>query len=151
MARNSITVRIQADGVNEVLRAFRELPENAQDELRDEARKLAELLARKIRADGSTDEAPQSPIVASTVNVVDGRFLPTIEVGGTRRIGRRHVPAYRLLFGSVFGSNAYQQFHRPHNGQVGYWVYPTVERNGTEIVKAWNQAAENIARKFTED
>jgi len=150
MPKKSITVRVSAPGINDVLRSFRELPDNAQDELRSEAQKLAETLAQKIRADGKTDAAPQSPIVASTVNVVEGKLLPTIEVGGEKRIGRRRVPAYRLLFGSVFGSNAYQQFHRPHNGQAGYWVYPTVERNGAEIVKAWNRAAENIAEKFAE-
>lgn len=150
MAKQYISVRVSAPGINDVLRKFREMPDNARDELRSEAQKLAEKLASDIRNDGRADAAPQSAIVSSTVNVVEGGLLPTIEVGGQQRIGRRGTPAYKLLFGSVFGSDAYRQFHRHHNGRDGYWVFPTVDRNGAEIVKAWNQAAENVAQKFAE-
>jgi hypothetical protein len=150
MAKKFLSVNIKVDGIQEVLRALDKLPIHVQEGIEDESKKLAQLLAGKIRADGMSDAAPQSPLVARTVQAKKG-VTPTITIGGDQRLGRNKKPAYKLLFGSVFGSNAYEQFHRPHNGQVGYWIYPTIDREAGEIARAWNQVADDAIQKFRDE
>lgn len=147
MAKQSLTIRVSIEGVREVLRAMDALPKDVNDGLREESKKLAEELATRVRADGMADAAPQSPDVARTTKAVRDR-VPVIQVGGTQRVGRRRAPAYKLLFGSVFGSNSYRQFHRPHAGTEGYWIFPTIERNQARIAAAWNKVADDAVRKW---
>ena len=149
MAKQAITVAVQIDGLRTTLRAFRELPKDASARLREESLKLAETLAAKAKIDGIADAAPQSPLVATTVKAVRDR-VPVIQAGGSKRLGRNRAPAWKLLFGSMFGSNAYRQFHRPHAGQDAYWFFPVVERNAAEIGRAWNKVAGEIARDFSQ-
>lgn len=149
MAKTSVTVKVTISGLRETLRAFQELPADASKRLREESLKLAEELAVKARAEGMADAAPQSPLVAATVKAVRDR-VPAIQAGGTKRLGRNRAPAYKLLFGSLFGSNFYRQFHRPHGGQDAYWFFPVVERNAGTISAAWNRAADEIVRDFSE-
>ncbi|MFD4196619.1 hypothetical protein [Amycolatopsis thermoflava] len=144
----AITVRVQIDGVRDALQAFRELPKDANDRLRDESMKLATRLAERVKADGMADAAPQSPLVATTVKARRDR-VPVIEAGGTKRLGSRRAPAYKLLFGSLFGSNAYRQFHRPHGGRDAYWFFPIVEEAAPEISATWNRVADEIVRDFS--
>lgn len=149
MAKTGLVVKVSIEGLRETLRAFQELPPDATKRLREESLKLAEKLAVKARAEGMADAAPQSPLVATTVKAVRDR-VPAIQAGGTKRLGRNRAPAYKLLFGSLFGSNAYRQFHRPHAGQAAYWFFPVVEHDAGEISRAWNRAADAIVRDFSE-
>lgn len=149
MAKTSVTFKVQIDGLRETLRAFQELPKDASKRLRDESLKLAEKLAVKARAAGMADAAPQSKLVATTVKAVRDR-VPAVQAGGTKRLGRNGAPAFTLLFGSEFGSDDYRQFHRAHRGRDGAWFFPTVERSGREISQAWNRAADEIVRDFSE-
>lgn len=150
MAKTGITVRFRVEGLQETLKAFRELPKNASDELRDAAQQLSEFIALKVRQSGMSDAAPQSRLVATTVKAKRDR-VPVVEAGGTTPLGRRGKPAYKLLFGSIFGSDVYTQFGRPHAGTAGYWFFPVIEENQAEISKAWTDAADAVVRKFSEE
>lgn len=145
--RKSFTVSVQIDGMHETLRAFRDLPKEASEELRKASLDLAESLATSIRVAAGSDRAPQALIVAQTLKVKRDR-VPVLEVGGTKRIGRNRVPANRLMFGAEFGSNRHKQFHKRHTGSTGSWFFGTVEREQAEIGKAWNEAADTIIRDF---
>ncbi|MBN6037479.1 hypothetical protein [Amycolatopsis sp. 195334CR] len=149
MAKDSLTIRVNVDGLRPTLRALAKLPKDASNELRDASLRLSQVLAARAKADGMGDPAPQSPLVASTVKAQRDR-VPVISAGGTRRLGRNKAPAYKLLFGSVFGSNSYAQFHRPHGGNSAYWFFPVVEESAAEISAAWNRAADAVIRKFSE-
>lgn len=147
MAKSSITVKLNLYGGWETLRAFRALPKEANNELRDKSQELSKLLADRARADGMSDEAPQSRLVASTVKAVRDR-TPAVQAGGTRRLGRRKVPAYKLLFGSMFGSDEYTQFGRPHGGSDAYWFFPVVEQQSDDISRAWLDVADEILERY---
>ncbi|MGA6164310.1 hypothetical protein [Amycolatopsis magusensis] len=149
MATTSLTVRLHIEGARETLRVLATLPKDASKELREASLELSKSLAVKVKADGMGDAAPQSPLVASTVRAERDR-VPVISVGGTRRLGRNKKPAYKLLFGSVFGANEYPQFHRPHGGTQAYWFFPVVEESAPEQSAAWNKAADNVIRRFSE-
>lgn len=149
MAKTSFTMKFQIEGLRETLKAFSDLPKDASTELRDASLKLSRLLATKVAAEGKADGAPQSALVADTVKATRDR-VPAITAGGTRKLGRNKAPAYTLLFGSVFGSNTYRQFGRPHRGRDAYWFFDVVERDAEDIARAWNEAADAIVRKFSE-
>lgn len=144
-----LVVSVQIDGVRETLNAFRDLPKEASNELRDAAQGLAETMLVKVKAAAAADRSPQARLVAGTAKVKRDR-VPVLEVGGTKRLGRNREPAYEILFGAEFGSNRYKQFHKRHTGRAGSWFFPIVERESAEIGRQWNAAADRIIRKFGE-
>lgn len=160
MAPNrALTVNLAIDGVRETLAAFRSLPKDANDQLRERSRKLAEIVAERAKAAGQA-EGKQAALVARTVKARRDR-VPVVQAGGTRRLGRHRAPAFGLLFASEFGMDqrsgwyANQRYRRstgmqyePHTGQEGLWFFPTVEAAQPMINREWNAAADEILRAF---
>jgi hypothetical protein len=95
-SNGSLTVRIRIEDVRETIAAFRHLPDDANDELRDASEDLAKGLAEKVRAAGMA-LGPQDAIVARSVRARRDR-VPTIQAGGGGKAGR-------LVYGSEFGMN----------------------------------------------
>lgn len=141
----ALNVNLQITGVRETLAAFRKLPKDASAELRERSLKLSELLANRASTAGKSSDA-QSAAVTATVKARKDR-VPSVQVGGSSRITSSRVPAWKILFGSEFGSSLPQ--FRPHRGKAGYWFFPTVDATRGQIDREWNQAADEIVRKFT--
>lgn len=150
MGKTGLTIKVQIDGVHETLRAFRDLPKDATDRLRERSAELASTLALDVKADARSAPSPQAALVAQTVRVRRDR-VPALVAGGTKRLGVNRVPAYKLLFGSEFGSDHYDQFRLRHQGQEGSWFFPVVEREAAAIAAAWTAAADDIIRDFEGD
>jgi hypothetical protein len=149
MARSrALVVTVRIEGVRETLAAYRRLPKEASKALRNRSTELTETLAGRARAAAMSDQAPQSPLLAKTVRARRDR-VPSIVAGGFAKVGRRKVPAWKVLFGSEFGSDAYKQFGRRHSGRKGHWFFPTAERNADDVIAAWRRAADDIARSFS--
>lgn len=157
--KQALTVNLAIDGVRETLAAFRSLPKDANDQLRERSRKLAEIVAERAKAAGQA-EGKQAALVARTVKARRDR-VPVVQAGGTRRLGRHRAPAFGLLFASEFGMDqrsgwyANQRYRRstgmqyePHTGQEGLWFFPTVEAAQPMINREWNAAADEILRAF---
>lgn len=157
--KQSLTINVRIDGVRETLAAFRQLPKDANAALRERSQELSELLAGRIRAAGEA-EGEQAALLAGTVKARRDR-VPVVQVGGTRRLGNPAAPAYRLLFPSEFGMNQRSGWYgkprydmsigtqyKPHSGQDGYWIFPTVRASEDEIGDAWNRAADDIIDAF---
>lgn len=144
--KTGLTVQVNVSGVREVLAALQKLPKDAQKEIRDRSLVLANKLAGSAIAAGR-GEGSQAALVASTVKARRDR-VPVIEAGGTTRLGRNRAPAFKLLFGSEFGSNYYRQFGKPHLGSGSYWFLDTVEREQATIMQEWSGAADEVIRKF---
>ena len=144
-----LTVRI--DGAQATLKAFRDLPKEASDALRDAAGDLSESMATWVRQSGQA-EGRQASLLTGTVKARRDR-LPYMVVGGTKRVGHQwpgagRAPAYALLFGSEFGSSRGHGF-LPHRGKAGYWVFPTIEAHEGDIARRWQAAADEVVDRFT--
>ena len=146
MASKGLVVTVQVDGARETLAAFRALPKDANNELRDASLKLATVLAGRAQTSARA-EGRQGRILAPTVKARRDR-LPVIEAGGTKRIGRNRKPAWKLLFGSEFGSNRLRQF-KPHLGSGSYWFFRTIEDNQAYTDQEWRRAADAVIRAFS--
>lgn len=139
-----ITVRLKIDGARQTLAAFRRLPKEASKELRDANQTISEDLRDKIRAAAEASDK-QSALMAPTIKSRRDQ-VPSIEAGGTRKVGRHRVPAFKIVYGSNFGATYLKQF-RKHNGGAGsedYWFFSTVEANESRLVREWTQAADRI-------
>lgn len=157
--KQTLTINVHIAGVRETLAAFRELPKEANDQLRERSQRLAERIANRVRAAGEAEGA-QAALVADTVKARRDR-VPVIQVGGTRKLGRHRAPAYALLFASEFGMNQRtgwygwpkyrqslgMQYHE-HTGRDGLWIFPTVEASEGEIGREWRAAADEIVAAF---
>lgn len=147
--KTSLGANVRVEGADETIRKFKQLSKDAKNEIKERTKKLAETLAGKARSAGMSDFAPQSKLVAPTVRAVKGTS-PSIVVGGSKKVGKRGTPAYKVLFGSEFGSNTYTQFGRPHSGREGNWFFPVVEDNKRDVVKAWDDIVDEVADEFTQ-
>lgn len=145
-SKTALTVSIRIDGARETLAAFRRLPKEASDSLRQRSMELAQVLVTRVAA-GARADSPQSALMAPTVKVARDR-VPAITAGGSTRVGRNLVPAYKIIFGSEFGSTTLRQY-RPHLGRGSYWLWKTVQQNETEIGAAWDRVAQDIVRSFS--
>jgi len=123
------TPAIEVDGLLETLRAFqgleRDMRRVANGELRDAARTCANGLAVDLRS-AAGGGPPVAPRVAGSIAVRSDR-LPTVAIGGSRRVGRRGAPAAKLLWGSEHGpAGAINHFAVAANS-AGYWIAPTTK------------------------
>lgn len=144
--QRTLTITVSTPGLRGTLAAFQRLPKSASDALRDQSLELARTLAVKVAAAGRAD-SPQSALMAPTVVARRDR-VPVIVAGGTRRVGSRRKPAYKILFGSEFGSTHLPQF-RPHLGRGSYWFFETVYDSQPQIMAAWNAAADTIVSDWS--
>lgn len=147
--KTSLTMNLRIDGARETLRAFRDLPKEANDELRDRAQALAQTLAGKVQQAARADQAPQAALLAPTVKARRDR-VPVIVAGGAKRVGSRGRPAWALLFGAEFGSNRHRQFRKQHTGKDGSWLFPVADQHQELIDREWNAAADEITAKWAQ-
>lgn len=145
MAKNSLTITIRIDGLQQILTALKDVPKDAQLELRAAALELSQELAAAAKASGMAEGA-QAALVATTVKAAKDR-VPVVTAGGTKKLGSNKKPAYKLLFGSEFGATYLEQY-KPHIGRDSYWFFKTIEENQVEISTRWLEAANEVIRKF---
>lgn len=145
MAQEQLRLRIRIEGAREVLAGFRGLGREASAELRTKTLELSETLAGRVRAAASA-QGRQAALMGPTVKARKDR-VPSIQAGGSKRVGSNRKPAHKLLFGSEFGANELKQY-LPHVGRGSYWFYITVERNEAEIAATWKELADDVATRF---
>lgn len=146
--KKGLVVTLRIEGARETLRAFKSLPKEADAALRDASQRIAQTLAGRIKT-AARSEGRQAALLASTVKARRDR-LPAVVAGGVKRVGRNRKPAYKLLFGSEFGSNRLKQF-KPHLGRGSYWFFRTVEDGQSDLSRQWSKAADEVARAFVRD
>lgn len=149
--RAPLVVNVKIDGLRETLRAFRDLPKDASDELRDEAGKIAADMAGWI-SHAATADSRQSALVAGTVKVRRDR-VPVVEIGGAARVGtgsgKQKGRAYQILFGANFGARSFPQFRSWAGVGQDYFVFTQIEAHEREIEDRYLDAADRIIAKWS--
>lgn len=141
--KRTITVTVRITNLRETLRKFKDLPKDADKDMRAASLSIAGVLAVDIR--NAARANAQSALMVPTVKAQRDR-VPTVVAGRERRVGRNRVPAYKVLFGAEFGSHRLAQF-RPFNGD-GYFFFPTVDEKRDYIDREYNEAADEVLRKW---
>lgn len=161
MAKTSLTLKIKLDGAREILAAFRQLPKDASASLRTRTLELSKVLADRA-AQAARSDSRQSALLAGTVKATRDR-VPSVQVGGARRVGRNRAPAWGILFGSEFGMNSRSGWYaaprydsspgdqyRENRGRQGYWFFPIVDEHSDDISRAWRRVVDDVIRQFGE-
>jgi hypothetical protein len=154
-AKDSIGVSIKFEGVNETLKAFKQLDKGASEAAKVEATKIAEYLAARIRAKAPTDRRYQN----LAVSVRAGRDrVPVIRIGGRAnpKVSGGGGPR-ELIIGMEFGAdqagpNGWRFPPRTPKlgaGNAGYWIYPTARANQDVIIKMWFDAMDKIIAEWS--
>jgi len=150
MGKQTLTMSVSVYGVRETMAAFDKLPRQARKEIADANYDIAASFVPRLRFAAVTLGA-QGPLLGSTVEALRGRRTPIIQVGGSRPVGSRRKPAYKLLFGFEFGSARYSQFRRHLGGGGSYWLFRTVFTNQDEMMRKWMKAADRIIDKWSKN
>ena len=138
---------VDVRGLRETIAAFRNLPKDASNELRDAtqqvSRDVAERISRAARA-----SSRQAALMAKTVKARRDR-VPVVQAGGATRVGRNRNPAYKILFGANFGARYLKQF-RPWRaaGTRDYFFFSSVEDMEPEINQRWIATADTVLRRW---
>lgn len=157
MPKTALTMTLHVDGLRQVLAGFNTLGKDANKRLREGSLQLAGALATSAQS-AARASSPQAALMASTVRAIRDR-VPVVSAGGAKRVGG--VPAWAILFGAEFGMNRRSGWYaasryagsdgrqfRPHRGRVGYWFFPTVEREQATVWRQWVKVANDVARDF---
>lgn len=160
---------IEIEGLKKTLSAYSKLGKDANDAAKREVTKLSEMLAAEIAAAGNRQTDPRSRHVAGSVRAKKDR-LPTVLIGKQTKmpVSRRGVgpTAHQLLYGMEFGSAGTgsrstdlptvrggrpgwrfpaRTARRGRSGNVGTFIYPTLEQQQPRVVSLWLAALERAA------
>lgn len=136
----------------ETLKAFqgleRDLRKEANAELRTAARECATALILELKSAAAGSGVPVASRVAGSARVVSDR-LPTVSIGGSRRVGARGAPAAVLVWGSEHGPRGEPNHFGVAPSGRGYWIAPTVERFGqSTALEMFKRAVVETMRRY---
>lgn len=138
-----------------VIKAFKALDEQAQEEARKIGYDLAQYAAQEVRKTALT----RTVAAAGVRRVADG-----VRVSRTSKIGELSYGfasqrfsgggTTKTLWGALeFGSNKLRQFpnrtpRAPGRGNLGYFIHPTLRRIQPELARQWIEAFNRVLAKW---
>jgi hypothetical protein len=134
---------VKVDGLVELNKALRALGPEAQKELKEASRKVADFVAKDAAS------------AARTIGGVAAHVAPSIKpVGGVSGAGVGFGgAAYPMAGGAEFGSIRFKQFKqwRGNSSDAGYFVYPAIRQDADRIETEFIEAIDDIIkRRFPE-
>ena len=131
---------IKVEGLTELNRGLRAISKEAQGDLKEASRKVAEFVAADAKA-AATSQGGVAAHVAPSIARVGGVSGAGVAFGGAR---------YPMAGGAEFGSIKYKQFKpwRGNSSDAGYFVYPSIRRDADRIVTEFQQAVDDLLRKY---
>lgn len=130
---------VKVDGLRELNNALRAVGKEAQGELRDAGKKIAEAVADDARSN------------AYSLGGVAAKVAPSIRASaGVRSAGVGFGgAAFPFAGGAEFGSLRYKQFKpwRGNTSDAGYFVYPSIRSNSERIAEDYAGAVDDLMRR----
>lgn len=130
------------DGLNDVLRALRALPKEANDELRNASKDIANKYMAPAWRDAAMKAGPWGSKIAESVKVRRDR-VPAVQIGGNGRVFSGGATATMVRYPSDTGEkrNSWAPFTRTN------WIART--RNYQEpALREWARAVDDIVKKW---
>jgi hypothetical protein len=137
-----------------IIRAFKAMDEQAVDAAKRESNALAEFLAQKIREKATTRTFANAGVmrVAEGGKVSKTSKIGEISYGFASQKFSGGGDTKTLWAGYEFGSKKYPQFPtfsgRYGRGSKGYFIYPTLRENQSELVRQWEEAFSKILKEW---
>lgn len=130
---------VQVEGLVELQRALREMGPEFKKELPKVNKQVATFVAKDAQA-AAYGLGSVAAKVAPSVRASAGAGFAGVGFGG---------PAYPFAGGAEFGALQYKQFQpwRGNGSDAGYFVYPTIRRDGGRIETEYSEAAEALIQR----
>jgi hypothetical protein len=149
-----VKVEYNEKDLRQLKKAFKAMSDEAQDQSNKLGFKLANLMVTKIQTAATT---PQQRRIAATGRASKksrigefsfGYAKKDFSGGADTRINTPREPLYGsgILAGVEFGSFNYPQFS--YRRRKGYFIYPTLTSNQTEIIDQWEAAFTKIRKEW---
>lgn len=131
---------VSVEGLADLRKALKAVSDQAPKELNAASKEVASFVAADARgaAEGLGGVAAH---VAPSIGAVGNARGGAVSLGGA---------AYPMAEGAEFGGQGRpttQQF-RPHLGRTGYFVYPTIRRDGDRIESTFSELLDDLMRKY---
>ena len=165
------TISFKPDGkqLAGLYEAFKKLDEAANKQLKDDVSSISAWTGSLIKEAAS--RVPQMPRqaerVAQTVKFNKDR-VPNVTIGGAKKNFSGGASAGNVLFGSEFGAeewlaggtvgaNRFGKYGGRRfpdrspalgKGNAGWWIFPTLRENQSEITMRWTNAVEQVLNKW---
>lgn len=131
--------RIEVVGLRDFQRALRQAGNDFPKELRQANKDAADIVAEGTRR-ALLSRSGVAPKVAPSVRALAQQRNASVKIGGAR---------YPYAMGANFGSVRYKQFPKPT--KPDYALYRTIEARRDEVVDAYGDAIERLARRAFPD
>lgn len=150
----SETISYDRSELRGIVRAFKAMDDKAVDEAKRESNALAEFLAQKIREKATTRNFAPTAVqrVAQGGKVSKTSKIGEISYGFASQKFSGGGDTKTLWAGYEFGSKKYPQFPKWSGtygrGAKGYFIYPTLRENQSELVRQWEESFSRILKEY---
>lgn len=138
------------DGLNDILRAFRKLPPEANKELRQASQTIAEqYMAPAWREAAINYAGPWGQTIANSVRVRKDR-VPAVNIGGARKKLSGGASPTMVRYPSNKGSQGRAGKRTPPAfGEGTDWMGNVKERYAPQAIQEWSKAVDQIIMKWS--
>ncbi len=150
----SETIAYNRNDIRDILKAFKVMDDQANEEARIQSNALATYAAEQIKsaARGRTKSGKVAQRVADGVSISKSSKIGEFKYGFARQKFSGGANTQTLWAGVEFGSNKFKQFPsysgRQGRGSRGWFIYPTLRRIQPELINKWEAAYNNILDKW---
>ena len=150
---DEISVGYDQRQIKAIIRSFKAMDDEAEDQARKVSGDLAEYAAGKIRDYALGSRYAGSVRVANAVTISRTSKIGEFKYGmKSQRFFSGGASTLDMVYGLEFGSNRLPQFPnrspKSGRGNAGYFIYPTLKRIQPEIIKKWLEAFDKIVKEF---
>jgi hypothetical protein len=136
-----------------IAKSFKAMDDEALEQMKTTSNKLADFVNTKIIAAAEATKYAVDDRIASGGKVSKSSKFGEISYGFARQKFSGGATTQDLWGGAEFGSNKYKQFPvwsgREGRGSRGWFIYPTLRSVQPEVIKRWETAFADIAKKYT--
>lgn len=137
-----------------ITKAFKAMDSEALDQAKAASAEIAEMLREKIINKAQTREVSGKSArrIAEGSKVVKSSKIGELSFGFAAQKYSGGATTQQLWPGMEFGSNRFKQFPRrtPRlgRGNKGYFIYPTLTENQTELIRKWEESFNRILKEW---
>jgi hypothetical protein len=131
------------EGLNDVLKAFRQLPKEASKELRQASKTIAERHMAPAWRDAALGAGPWGEQIAASVKAASDR-IPAVKIGGNRKVFSGGATATMVRWPSSTGTarDSFAPFEATN------WLQDVRAYQGAAL-QEWAQAVDRIVAKWS--
>jgi hypothetical protein len=131
------------EGLNDVLKAFRQLPKEASKELRQASKTIAERHMAPAWRDAALGAGPWGEQIAASVKAASDR-VPAVKIGGNRKVFSGGATATMVRWPSSTGTarDSFAPFEATN------WLQDVRSYQGPAL-QEWGQAVDRIVAKWS--